>query len=70
VLNIKLNKISTLIVICFSLFNLIACSPKTHLIGLGMRKFNLSQNKYSKKNPYIKIPESKKKNLKQLDKIN
>ena len=31
-----------------------SCSPKMHLIGLGMRTFNLSQNKYSKKHPYIK----------------
>ena len=36
-----------------------SCSPKMHIIGSGMRQFNLSQNKYSKKKPYIKI-ESKK----------
>lgn len=56
-----------LIVICFSLFELNGCSPKKHLIGLGMRNFNLSQNKYSKKNPYIQAPKSKKRIFKELN---
>lgn len=43
-----------LIIIGAILFNLYACSPKMHVIGFGMRQFNLSQNKYSKQNPYIK----------------
>ena len=58
--NKKNYRILTFVVIFFSLLNLNGCSPKTHLIGLGMRKFNLSHNKYSKKNPYIQSPKSKK----------
>lgn len=33
---------------------LVSCNPVMHIVGFGMRKFNTSQNKYSKKNPYIK----------------
>lgn len=58
---LKMKLIS--MIMCFSLFYQIACSPKMHLTGLGMRSFNLSQNKYTKKKPYIKIQENKKKNL-------
>ncbi len=30
-----------------------SCSPKMHIVGAGMRKFNLSQNKYKpQKNEY------------------
>ena len=39
----------------------LSCSPKMHLIGMGMRQVNVSQNKYSKYNPYIKTPKNKKK---------
>ena len=28
------------------------CNPKMHIVGFGMREFNTSMNKYSKKNPY------------------
>ncbi len=31
-----------------------SCSPGLHLNGMFMRKFNMSQNKYSPKKPYIK----------------
>lgn len=30
-----------------------SCSPKMHAIGVGMRLFSLSQNKYSPKKPYV-----------------
>lgn len=33
---------------------LASCNPILHMVGVGARKFNTSQNKYSKKNPYIK----------------
>jgi len=38
-----------------------SCSPKMHLIGVGMRALNMSQNKYSKKNPYLKTKSEKEK---------
>jgi len=38
-----------------------SCSPKMHLIGAGMRALNISQNKYSKKNPYIKTKNEREK---------
>lgn len=33
---------------------LVSCNPIMHIVGSGMRKFNTSQNKYNKKNPYYK----------------
>lgn len=33
---------------------LVSCNPATHIVGVGMRKLNTSQNKYSKQNPYIR----------------
>jgi hypothetical protein len=36
-----------------------------HMIGAGMRAINISQNKYSKKHPYIKTENEKKKHKKQ-----
>lgn len=36
------------------IFFMSSCSPKMHLIGVGMRKFNMSQNKYTPNKPYIK----------------
>jgi hypothetical protein len=32
----------------------ISCNPMLHVIGNGMRKMNIKQNKYSAKKPYIK----------------
>jgi hypothetical protein len=32
---------------------ILSCSPKMHAIGAGMRLLNTSQNKYSKKKPYL-----------------
>jgi hypothetical protein len=32
-----------------------SCSPRMHTIGVGVRFFNLSQNKYTKRNPYLKV---------------
>jgi hypothetical protein len=45
------------------------CSPKMHFIGIGMRQFNLSQNKYSKNKPYINKEENKKQQLKKNRKL-
>lgn len=42
------------LIIGFLALTLISCNPIMHAVGLGMRKVNTSQNKYSKKNPYIK----------------
>ncbi len=38
----------------FVMIVLTSCNPMMHIIGVGMRKFNTSQNKYSKSNPYYK----------------
>ena len=29
-----------------------SCSPRLHFLGFGMRKLNMSHNKYSPKNTY------------------
>ena len=42
----------------------LSCSPKMHLIGMGMRQINVSQNKYSKYNPYTETKKIKKKKIK------
>lgn len=43
-----------IIIFIFLLSIVMSCNPKMHIIGYGVRKFNTSQNKYSKDNPYIK----------------
>jgi hypothetical protein len=54
-----------LYIIIFLLTTIVfGCSPKMHIIGIGMRNFNLSQNKYSKNNPYIDKEKNKKQQLK------
>lgn len=51
----KITLYLILIFICTS------CSPKMHALGIGVRVFNISQNKYSKKNPYLKTKSAKEK---------
>jgi hypothetical protein len=43
-------------IILFTLIStiFISCNPMLHVIGHGMRKMNIKQNKYSVKKPYIK----------------
>jgi hypothetical protein len=35
-------------------FILVSCNPMMHVVGSGMRKMNIKQNKYSAKKPYVK----------------
>ena len=35
-------------------FIFVSCNPKMHVVGSGMRKMNVKQNKYSAKKPYVK----------------
>ena len=60
----KFKNAWVLTIICFIVAQLNGCSPKMHIIGFGMRQFNLSQNKYSKQNPYIKTNKSNSKRVK------
>lgn len=46
-----MKKILILLLVSF-IFS--SCNPMMHIVGAGMRKFNTSQNKYSKSNPYYK----------------
>jgi hypothetical protein len=48
-------------IVAFILMTNVSCSPKMHLVGMGMRQINISQNKYSKYNPYYETRKSKKK---------
>jgi hypothetical protein len=51
-LNIKNMKKIILLTLTSLIF--ISCNPMLHVIGNGMRKMNIKQNKYSSKKPYIK----------------
>jgi hypothetical protein len=35
-------------------FIFVSCNPMMNVVGSGMRKMNVKQNKYSAKKPYVK----------------
>jgi hypothetical protein len=54
-LHVQINNLvyKTLLIFLIITFTM-SCNPKLHMVGVGMRKFNTSLNKYSKNKPYIK----------------